>query len=167
MALTYHPMTGDGDDFDNVIPYDASSPVGHQDFEWARQGLAMALYLAGDGMFLGGSEIAGLVTGAATWVPVAGAQPFTLTGASLGGLTLEAVIFYYTTNASTAVQVRLRNTTDSSNAGIGTSSVSTTVVTETITLTLAAGAKSYRLEALGDATNAVVAWGYLRLKANP
>lgn len=116
---------------------------------------------------LGGSQSMGLVTGAATWVPVETYIEHSLNGDELGGLTLEARVWTATSNASTAVQVRLRNTTDSSNAAISTSHTSTTVTAETLSVTLAAGAKTYRLEILGDATNEVFGWGVLRFRKVP
>jgi glycerol-3-phosphate dehydrogenase len=80
------------------------------------------------------------------------------------------VVFYYTQNASTTVNVRVRNTTDSTNAGaIAGASAATTVTREVITaLTLASGIKTYRLEVTGsDALNGVYCWGYLRLRKVP
>jgi hypothetical protein len=86
-----------------------------------------------------------------------------------GGLTLEAVVFYYTANAATTVNVRLRNTTDSSDAGaIAAASAATTVTREVITLTLASGVKTYQLQVTGsDALNPVYAWGYFRIRVVP
>lgn len=146
--------------------YTAGHRWGYQDAEQTRQALDMALYLAGH-IPLGGSEGTAVVTGAATWAPVPGYLPISLNGDTLGGLTLQAVVVYKTENAGQAVQVRIRNTTDSSNAATGTSSTATTPTEETLTLTLASGVKTYRLEVLGGATYGVAAWGYLRLRTIP
>lgn len=166
MSLTYHAMTGDGADFDNVIPYSALTPIGNQDFEWARQGIALAMYLGHHG-HLGGAESVGYVTGAATWEAVDATKEFTFNGDNLGGMTLEAIVFVKTENAAQAVQARIRNTTDSSNAGLGSSTSSTTLVKEAVTLTMPSGNKIYRLEVLGGATYAVFASAYLRIQAIP
>lgn len=115
----------------------------------------------------GGSQDVSVVTGAATWQPVRAYRDITLNGDSLGGMTIEAVVYYQTSNAGQAVQVRIRNTTDSSTAATGTSSTSTSVVKETLTVTLASGAKVYRLELLGGASLGVFAWGYIRAYKTP
>jgi len=138
---------------------------GYQDAEEVRQSIDIAMYLPV--LPLGGSEGSGKVTGAATWAPVASYLPHTINGDSLGGLTVELVACYLTENASQAVQVRLRNVTDSTTAGTGTSSTSTTPVEEVISVTLASGSKQYRLEMTGGATYAVAAWGYLRIRSTP
>lgn len=134
--------------------------------ENTRQALDMAAYF---GMTLdcGGSEDVGIVTGAATWQPVRSYRDYTLNGDSLGGMTIEAVVYYKTSDAGQAVQVRIRNTTDGTTAVTGTSSTSTSVVKETLTVTLASGAKVYRLEVLGGASLDVFAWGYLRIYKTP
>ncbi len=146
--------------------YAVGDPFGYQTAEKIRQDLDLLAYcgLTAD---LGGSEDVGIVTGAATWQPVRSYREFTLNGDSLGGMTLEAVVFYKTSNAGQAVQVRLRNVTDSSTAATGTSSTSTSVTKETLTVTLASGDKNYRLEVLGGASLDVFAWGYLRFKKTP
>ena len=166
MAFTYHPMTGDGADFDNVIPYDASSPIGHQDFEWARQGIGLLAYLGG-AIHLGGAPSHGYVTGAATWEAVDEALTFTLQGDLLGGMAVDLVVTTKTENAAQAVQARLRNTTDSSNAAVSASHSSTSWTQEIVSVTLASGNKSYRLEVLGGADYAVFAIAYLRVRAVP
>lgn len=166
MARTFHQMTGNGSDFTSSDPYVASSPIGYQDFEWARQAIDIAMYLPV--LPLGGSESAGKVTGAATWVPVTSYLPHTLNGDNLGGLlVVEAVVCRLTENASGNVQVRIRNVTDSTTAGTGVASSSTTPAEETISVTLASGVKQYRLEMTGDATYACAAWGYLRIRCVP
>lgn len=137
---------------------------GYQDAEQVRQSIDVAMYL-GDAIHLGGHASTGYVTGAATWEAVAPALAFTLNGDSLGGLTIDLVVTSWTENAAQAVQVRLRNTTDSANAAISTSHSSTSPTTETVTgVTLASGVKSYRLEVLGGADWAVFATAYLRIR---
>lgn len=149
-----------------ALAYIVGDKWGYQTAEKARQNDDLLAYcgLHGD---LGGSEDVGIITGAATWQPVRGYREFLLNGDSLGGLTLDLVAFYKTSNVATSVQVRLRNVTDSTNAALGSASASTTVVKEAVTVTLAAGDKNYRLEVLGDATNHVFGWGYLRFRKVP
>jgi hypothetical protein len=152
--------------FTTLGTYTAGTKWGYQSAQKTKEAIDMALYLAGH-LDLGGSETSAQVTGAATWAPVTSYRAFSLNGDTLGGLTLQAVVYYKTENAAQAVQVRIRNTTDSSTAATGTSSSSTSVVEETLTLTLASGVKSYRLEILGGDTYSVAGWGYLRLRAIP
>lgn len=161
---TFTPMTANTD-LTTITPYTNGSKFGYQDAEWARQDLDVLSYIAGH-LDLGGDERPIL---SASYVPVNGFRSYDLNGDSLGGMTLEAVIFYYTTNAATTVNVRVRNTTDSSNAGaIAAASASTSVQREVVTLTLASGVKTYRLEVTGsDAANGVYAWGYLRIRKVP
>ena len=133
--------------------------------EAARQDVDIAAYLGGH-FDLGGDERGILMDTGGTFQPVNGYRSYDLNGDTLGGLTLEAVLFYYTANAATTVNVRVRNTTDSSNAGaIAAASAATTVTREVVTLTMASGIKTYRLEVTGsDALNPVFSWGYLRLR---
>ncbi len=158
---TYTPLTGGG----AGSVYAAGDKWGYQTAEKVRQGLDIANYLPH--LNLGGLEI-GVVTGAATWAPVPGYQEMTLNGASLGGLTIDLVCWSYTSSASTAVQLRLRNLTDSSNAATSTSITATTATKETVaSVTLASGVKVYRLEILGGAADHVYGWGHLRLRTTP
>lgn len=143
--------------------YTNNTKWGYQSAEKARQGVDVLAYV-GDHIPLGGAASAGYVTGAATWEAISAAHAFTLNADTLGGLTLDLVVTTWTENASQAVQVRLRNTTDSSNAGTSTSHSSTSPTTETVSLTLASGVKSYRLEILGGATYAVFGIGFIRLR---
>lgn len=145
--------------------YQAGDKLGYQTVEKIRNDMDIAAYIAGH-LDLGGDE-RGILS--ASYVPVNGYRSFDLNGDSLGGMTLEAVVFYYTDNASTTVNVRVRNTTDSSNAAtITAASAATTVTREVVTLTLASGIKTYRLEVTGsDALNGVKCWGYLRLRKVP
>lgn len=161
---TFTPMTANTD-LVTITAYTNGSKFGYQDAEWARQDLDIMSYIAGH-LDLGGDEN-GILS--ASYVPVNAARTYDLNGSTLGGLTLEAVVFYYTASAATTVEVRLRNTTDSSNAGIiAAPSAATTVTREVITLTLASGIKTYQLQVTGsDAVNGVYAWGYIRLRKVP
>ncbi len=158
---TYTALTGGG----AGSAYQSGDRWGYQTAEKVRNDLDIAVYLAGH-LDLGGDERPIL---SASYTPVNGYRSYDLNGSTLGGLTLEAVVFFYTTNAATTVNVRVRNTTDSSNAGtIAGASTATTVTREVVTLTLAAGIKTYRLEVTGsDAVYPVYAWGYLRLRTVP
>lgn len=158
---TFTPLTGGG----AGSVYQAADKWGYQTAEKVRHATDMALYLPD--IDLGGSEI-GIITGAATWAPVPGYRLHTLNSASLGGLTLSLVMTSYTSNASTSVQLRLRNVTDSSNAATSTSHAGLTATDETVTsVTLASGVKVYRLEILGGASHHVYGWGHLRLHVTP
>lgn len=130
--------------------------------EYARMNHDIAAY-CGLQADLGGDE-RGILS--ASYVAVNGARSYDLNGDTLGGMTLEAVVFYYTANAATTVNVRLRNTSDASNAGaIAAASAALTVTREVVTLTLASGIKTYQLQVTGsDALNGVYAWGYLRIR---
>lgn len=144
-------------------------PLTHVEGEYWRQMFDQLAYLAGTGPTLGGDEREMTITTPGTWQPVNGAMSYDLNGDSLGGWTLEAVVFYYSSNAGTTVNVRLRNTTDSSNAGaIAAASAATTVTREVFTVTLASGIKTYQLQwDASNATNPVHAWGYLRFRVVP
>lgn len=157
---TFTPFTGGGTDGAIAV----GDRFGQQSAELLRHATDMALYLPH--LDLGGMEI-GVITGAATWAPVQGYKELTLNNASLGGLTIDLVVWSYTSNALTAVQLRLRNVTDSSNACTSTSHAGLTATKETVTATLASGVKVYRLEVLGDGVNHVYGWGHLRLRVTP
>ncbi len=133
--------------------------------EYVRNAIDIAAYLGGH-LDLGGDERPMTITTPATFQAVNGARTYDLNGSTLGGMTLEAVIFYYSSNAGTTVNARVRNTTDSSNAGaIAAASAATTVTREVVTLTLAAGVKTYQLQwDASNTTNPVYCWGYLRLR---
>lgn len=161
MARTFTPLTGGG----GGSAYQSGDKWGYQTAENVRQALDMALYYAGH-LDLGGDE-RGILS--ASYVAVNGARTYDLNGDNDGGLTLEAVVFYLTANAATTVNVRVRNTTDASDAGtIAAPSSATTVTREVVTLTMASGIKTYQLQVTGsDALNPVYAWGYLRLRKVP
>jgi hypothetical protein len=161
---TFSPLTANTD-LTTIDPYVNGSKFGYQDAERARQDLDILSYLCGH-FDLGGDERPIL---SASYVGVNGHRSYDLNGDTLGGMTLEAVVYFYTTNASTTVNVRVRNTTDGSNAGaIAAASAATTVTREVVTLTLASGIKTYRLEVTGsDALNGIYAWGYLRIRKVP
>lgn len=132
--------------------------------EQARQNDDVAAYCGFHGD-LGGSDDVGLMT--ASYLPVISPRQLTLNGDTLGGLTVELVVYTRTSNASTSVTARLRNVTDSSTPTGGTSTTitSTTLTAETLTPTLASGAKAYRLEIIGgDASNPVYGFGFLRAR---
>lgn len=137
--------------------------------EYWRNAFDILAYLSGTGPPLGGDERPMTIATPGTWQAVNGAMTYDLNGDSLGGMTVEAVVFYYSSNAGTTVNVRLRNTTDSSNAGaIAAASAATTVTREVFTLTLASGVKTYQLQwDASNTTNPVYAWGYLRLRKVP
>ena len=159
-ARTFTPLTGTG----ASNAYQTGDKFGYQGAEKIRQALDMALYVAGH-LDLGGDEWEKV---SASYVPVFGARTYTLDGDKLGGLDVEAVLFYYTSNAATTVTCRVRNLTDGSNAGTSATSASTTVVKEVVALTLASGNKDYQLQVTGsDALNDVRCWGYLRLRKVP
>jgi hypothetical protein len=161
---TFTPMTANTD-LTTITAYTNATKFGYQDAEWARQGLDVLSYLVGH-LDLGGDEQAIL---SSSYVAVNGARTYDLNGDTLGGMTKEAVVYYYTSNAATTVNVRVRNTTDSSNAGaISGASAATTVTREVITLTTASGIKTYQLQVTGsDAVYPVYCWGYIRIRRVP
>lgn len=160
-SRSFVPFTGSGPD-GALIAGDSFGPT--QAEAW-RQMLDVCGYIGGH-FDLGGDE-RGILS--SSYVAVNSARTYDLDGDSLDGLTLQAVVFYYTSDASTTVEVRVRNTTDSSNAGIiAAPSAATTVTREVVDLTLASGIKTYQLQVVGsDALNGVYAWGYLRLRLVP
>ena len=128
-----------------------------------RQALDQSAYVGGSPLDLGGSDDVGLLS--ASYVPVVGYHELLIDGDTLGGLTLDAVVYYRTEHASGSVTVRVRNTTDSTTAATGTTSTSTSWTKETLTLTLASGPKVYRLEVIGgSASYAVYGYGEFRLR---
>ena len=161
---TFTVWTGGG--ANNAIQ--AGDPWTHTQGEYLRNAMDIAAYLGGH-LDLGGDEIPMTITTPGTFQRVNCARSYDLNNDSLGGMTLEAVVFYYTSNAATTVNVRLRNTTDSSNAGtISAASSATTLTREVFTVTLASGIKTYQLQwDASNTTNPVVAYGYLRLRKVP
>ncbi len=161
---TYTALTGGG----AGSAYQSGDRWGYQTAEKVRNDLDICAYLAGH-LELGGDERPMTIATPATWQAVNGARTYDLNGDSTGGLTLQAVVFYYSSNAGTTVNVRLRNTTDGSNAGaISAASAATTVTREVFTVTLASGIKTYQLQwDASNTTNPVYAWGYLRLRVVP
>lgn len=164
---TFRPLTANTD-LVTITAYTNGTKWGYQDADYAREDIDVLSYLVGH-KYLGGIEVPMTVTTPATYQPVLNALTYDLNNDTLGSMTLEAVVFYYSSNAGTNVNVRLRNTTDGSNAGtIAAQSNATTVQREVITLTFASGIKTYRLEWTADnATNPVFCWGYLRLRRVP
>jgi hypothetical protein len=155
---TYTALTGGG----AGSVYQTGDRWGYQTAEKVRNDLDICAYLAGH-IDLGGDERG---ISSASYVAANGARTYDLNGDTVGGMTLEAVLFFYTANAATTVEARVRNTTDGSNAGIiAAPSAATTVTREVVTLTLASGIKTYQLQVTGsDALNPVFCWGYLRLR---
>lgn len=143
-------------------------PATHVEAEYIRNAIDIGAYLGGH-FDLGGDERPMTITTPGTWQAVNGARTYDLNGDSVGGMTLEVVLFYYSSNAGTTVDVRLRNTTDGSNAAtLAAPSASTTVVRTARTVTLASGIKTYQLQwDASNTTNEVFAWGYLRLRKVP
>jgi hypothetical protein len=89
-----------------------------------------------------------------------------IVGAEAGGLSVVAVLWSYTTNASTSVQLRVRNVTDSSTVGTGTLTANTTPTREEVSVTLNAGTKRYALQITGSTGGSeVFGYGYLRLRS--
>ncbi len=163
MATTrsFTPLAGGG----AGSAYQTGDKWSYQVAEKVRNDLDICAYLAGH-LDLGGDES---IISSASYVAVHAARSYDLNGDTLGSMTLEAVVFFYTANAATTVNVRLRNTTDSSNAGtIASASAATTLTREVFTVTLASGIKTYQLQVTGsDALNGVRAYGYLRLRKVP
>lgn len=163
-SRTFTPYVGSGAD-DAVAVGD---PWTHTEGEDLRQNMDLLAYLIGH-FDLGGDERPMTITTPATWQAVNGARTYDLNGDSVSGLTLQAVVWYYSSNSGTTVNVRLRNTTDGSNAGaISSASSATTVTREVFTVTLASGIKTYQLQwDASNTTNPVYAWGMLRLRKVP
>src|SRR5262245_52360641 len=161
---TFTPMTANTD-LVTITAYTNATKFGYQDAEWARQDLDVLSYLCGH-LPLGGDENSGILS--ASYTPVNQSMRYTLNGDTVGGMTVDACVSYYTSDAATSVTVRIRNLTDSSTAATGTTSTSTTRVDETLSVTLASGAKSYELQVIGgNATNPIFAWGYFRIRRVP
>lgn len=160
---SHTPLTGDGT-LATTRAYINGDDWGYWDAEHARQSIDIAMYLAGH-LDLGGDERPITVATGGTYQAVNAARVYSLNADTLGGLALEAVVYYYTSDASTSVRAKIRNTTDSSDAVVGTLSTSSTVVEEVLTLTMASGVKKYQLQVTaGDTNNPVYCWGYLRLR---
>ena len=155
---TFTAVTGSGANNALIV----GDKFGATKAESFRNDVDICAYL-GDTFDLGGDEDPIL---SASYVRVNCARSASLNGDTLGGMTLEAVVYYYTSNAATTVNVRVRNVTDGTDAGtISAASAATTLTEETITLTLASGVKSYQLQVTGsDAVNGVIAYGYIRIR---
>ena len=160
---TYTALTGGG----AGSVYQTGDKWGYQTAEKVRNDLDIAAYLCGH-FDLGGDERPMTVTTPATYQAANGARTFDLNGDSVGGMTLEVVLFSYTSDGATSVTPRLRNTTDGSTAAQGAAVTATSVSREVVTVTLASGIKTYRLEwTASNTTNPVYCWGYLRLRKVP
>lgn len=146
-------------------PFLLNHKWGYQQAEKLRQNLDLLAYVGGI-LDLGGSDDLGQLT--ASYLPVRGYRDYSLDNNNLGGFTKQVVIYSRTAAVGTSVTVRLRNTTAGSDAAVSTTITSTTTVKEVVTITLASGANDYRLEVVGgNATAAVYAWGYIRLRHVP
>lgn len=141
---------------------------GYQTADKVRQALDQLAY-CGAQLDLGGSDDVGIISSSGgTFTTVRGYREHLLNGDSFGGLTLEAVVFYRTTNGTTSVQVRIRDATTPATLVTGSSSTSTTIVKEVLTVPTWSGDKDIRLEvASGDTNNPVMAYGYLRFRKVP
>lgn len=158
---TFTPLTANTD-LTTITAYTNGTKWGYQDAEWARQAIDVLAYNGGH-YDLGGSDDVGIMS--ASYVPVVGTRELSLNGDTLGGLTLEVVVWTRTSNASGSVTVRVRNTTDSSTAATSTAVTSTTLTKEAVTVTLASGVKVYRLEIIGgSATIPVYGFGHFRFR---
>lgn len=95
-----------------------------------------------------------------------------LDGTQLAGFTIQLRVEVRTANAGTSVTPKLRNVTDSTDAGTGVACSATntdytgTSQKQTITVTLAAGVKKYRLQLTpSNTTNDVFGTGYVEIFA--
>jgi hypothetical protein len=116
---------------------------------------------------LGGSRsvslpLVGSVQDAESWIDVE------IDGTNLGGFTVQARIECRTLNAGTTITPKIRNMTDSTDAGTGVACSATAAdysganQKQTITVTLASGVKKYRLQGTpSNATYATFVIGYL------
>lgn len=91
-------------------------------------------------------------------------------GTNLGGFTANLRVECRTANAGTSVTPKLRNVTDSTDAGIGAACSATAAdysganQKQTIAVTLASGVKKYRLQGTpSNTTNATFVIGYLEI----
>lgn len=161
MANTFTALTGTG----VGSAYQADDLFGYQTAEKIR-GNFNALAEAGTWMPMQSQAPAILIAVAATYED----HPFyidrDINADDVGGLTVDITYYSYTTNASTSVTLRLRNTTDGSTIDTATAVTTTTVTKETNTVTLTAGAaKNYRLQITASSTShPVVGWAELRIR---
>ena len=128
----------------------------------SRAAADLALQKVGMSVPLGGS----LVNGQQSASRVDALDPIdvVLNGTVLSGYTATVRVRVKTDNAGTSVTAKLRNVTDSTDAGTSTASVSTSGEDLSFTATLAAGAKTYRLQLLAsNATHFTYATGYMQI----
>lgn len=95
-----------------------------------------------------------------------------LDGTNLSGFTIQARVEVRTFNAATSITPKIRNVTDSTDAGTGVACTATNSdysgsnQKQTITVTLAAAVKKYRLQATpSNTTHPTWAIGYLEVFA--
>lgn len=93
-------------------------------------------------------------------------------GTNLGAFTANLRVECRTTNAATSITPKLRNMTDSTDAGLGVACTATNAdysganQKQTIPVTIASGIKKYRLQGTpGNATNPTFVIGYLEIFA--
>jgi hypothetical protein len=160
MANTFTALTGTG----AGSSYQAGDKFGFQTAEKIR-GNFNALAEAGIWMPMQAGVIA-VTTVAATFQDVPFYIDRDINADEVGGFTVDITYYSYTTNASTSVTLRLRNTTDSSTIDTSDAVTATTITKETNTVTLTAGAiKNYRLQiAASSASHPVVGWAELRIR---
>lgn len=120
---------------------------------------------------LGGSRAVSLplvasAQDAADWIDIE------IDGTNLGGFTANLRVECRTMNAGTSVTPKLRNMTDSTDAGVGAACTATNAdysganQKQTVAVTLAAGIKKYRLQGTpSNTTNATFIIGYLEVFA--
>ncbi len=153
-----------------IAAYVLDRVFGYQDANELRANL-IALASARRTHYLGGSRN--------TAVPlVASAQDaveyidIELDGTNLAGLTVQARVEVRTLNGGTSVTPKVRNVTDSTDAGTGVACTATdadysgTNQKQTIAVTLAAGVKKYRLMLTpGNTSAGVLGIGYIEIFA--
>lgn len=164
MARTFSPFPGSGSGGSIAV----GDKWGQQKIEKTRQALDLFAYAAIE-FDMGGEETPTLIALAGTWQRVRRSLPRTINFDNLGGLTKEFVFHYYTTDAGTSVQARLRDTTNNQTMATSTLSTATTLQTQVVTLSnVPSGNADLVLQFDAGNTNAgVVVYGYIRLRLVP
>ena len=106
-ARTFTALTGTG----AGSAFQLNDKFGYQTAEEIRQATDL-LAAVGAVYPFGGDERPMVVATPATYQAVNNAITLELDGDNFGGMTIQAIFFSYTSNASTSVTPRLRNTTD-------------------------------------------------------
>jgi hypothetical protein len=145
-------------------------PFGYQSANLLRENL-IALASARRTYHLGGSRQTNVpqvasAQDAIDWVDIE------LDGTNLAGLTKQLRVEVRTANAATSVTPKLRNVTDSTDAGVGVACSATGAdylganQKQTITVTLASGVKKYRLQLTpSNTTHPCYGIGYVEIFA--